>query len=259
MAKRKQYDLVGYVYDKYSKGSKFKDEEIIKIPGIIFDTLEGIDKFTANFSSFYDLSEYLGKKYESKTGFSIRITDNSGRFSYRSIIYNNPSLEEIIDKLKEDTITVVGKKRTVKLYTGSSMYFKNIWKNVEKKILEGDRDWLNQVFSGSWYLTLINQYFNRDPFDNLEDITILTLERAFKDYNVLRKYITYKDNSFVANLNVTTSSIPVETTIDREEVRTGNYVLEEDEHDKEEFFDEKELRMMAGDGDVPHNYRGRRI
>lgn len=265
MAKRKQYDLVGYVYDRCSKDNKFKEEEIIKIPGVLFDSLEDIDKFTANFSSLYDLSEYLGKNYENKTRFSIRISDNSERFSYRSVIYNNPSLSEVIDKLKEGTIIVAGKKRTVKLYTGSSTYFKDIWEIVEKKILEEDRDWFNQIFSGSWYLTLINQYFNRDPFEISPSITILDLERAFKDYGVLRKYLTFKENSVVSNLNVTTSNIPTETIIDKSEVKTGNYTDdiafddEEDDYDKEEFFDEKELGMMAGDGDVPFGFRGRRI
>ena len=263
MAKRKKYDLVGYVYDRYSKDNKFKEEEILKIPGILFDSLEDIDKFTASFPSFYELSNSLDDKYQKKTNFSIRIAVNNGRYSYRSVIYNNPSLSEVIDKLKEDTITVAGKKRTVKLYTGSSTYFKDVWKTVEKKILEEDRDWFSQVFSGNWYLTLINQYFNRDRFESTPSITILDLERAFKDYGVLRKYLTFKENSVVSNLNVPSSNIPVETTIDKKEVKTGNYtddiVLGDEEDDKEEFFDEKEIGMMAGDGDVPYKFTGRKI
>lgn len=265
MAKRKQYNLVGYVYDRYSKSNKFKEEEIIKMSGITFDTLEDIDKFTASFSSSYDLSIYLGKNYESKTGFSIRITDNNGRYSYRSVIYNNPSLSEVIDKLKEDTITVAGKKRTVKLYTGSSTYFKDVWKSVEKKILEEDRDWFSQVFSGNWYLTLTNQYFNRDRFESSPDISILDLERAFKDYGVLRKYLTFKGNSVVSNLNVTLSSIPIETTIGREEVKTGNYTDdialddEEDDYEPDDFaFLSPEERLEAygeGNEDIEEHRR----
>ena len=127
MSKRKQYDLVGYVYDRYSKGNRFKEEEIIKIPGVTFNSLEEIDRFSSRFPNSYDLSNYLDKKYLNKTGFSIRITDNNGRSSYRSIIYNIPELSSIIDNLKEDTITVSGKKRTVNLYTGSSKYFRDIW------------------------------------------------------------------------------------------------------------------------------------
>ena len=213
MAKRKQYDLVGYVYDKYNRFNKYLEEEIIKIPGVTFNSLEDIDRFTASFSSFYEFSNSLDDKYQKKTNFSIRITDNNGRYSYRSVIYNVPNLSEVIDKLKQGTIKVLGKKRTVNLYTGSSKYFRDIWKKVKKKILEEDRDWCSQVFSDSWYLTLINQYFNRDPFESSPDISILDLERAFKDYSVFRKYITYKDNSIVSNLNVTTSNIPTGTTI----------------------------------------------
>lgn len=264
MSKRKQYDLVGYVYDRYSKGNRFKEEEIIKIPGVTFNSLEEIDRFSSRFPNSYDLSNYLDKKYLNKTGFSIRITDNNGRSSYRSIIYNIPELSSIIDNLKEDTITVSGKKRTVNLYTGSSKYFRDIWDKVEKKILDEDREWFNNVFNGSWYLTLINQYFNRDRFEASPDISILDLERAFKDYSVLRKCITYKDNSIVSNLNVTTSNIPFETNLDKREVKTSNYTSDvpldkEEDDDKEEFFDDKELKMMAGEGDVPYNFRGRRL
>ena len=51
--------------------------------------------------------------------------------------------------------------------------------------------------------------------------------------------------------------------IDKKEVKTGNYtddiVLGDEEDDKEEFFDEKEIGMMAGDGDVPYKFTGRKI
>lgn len=265
MAKRKQYDLVGSVYDKYARGNKYREEEIIKIPGVTFNSLEDIDKFTASFSSFYEFSNSLDAKYQKKTNFSIRITDNNGRYSYRSVIYNVPNLSEVIDKLKQGTIKVLGKKRTVNLYTGSSEYFRDIWKKVEKKISDEDREWFNSVFSDSWYLTLINRYFNRDRLESSPDISILDLGRAFKDYSVFRKYITYKDNSIVSNLNVTTSNIPTETAIDKEEVKTGNYTsdisldAEEDSYDKEEFLDDDEIKTMVGDGDVPHNFGGRKI
>lgn len=274
MAKRKQYDLVGYVYDKYNRFNNFTEEEIIKIPGVTFNSLEDIDRFTASFSGFYEFSNSLDDKYQKKTRFSIRIADNNGRYSYRSVIYNNPSLSEVIDKLKEDTITVAGKKRTVKLYTGSSTYFKDVWKTVEKKILEEDRDWFSQVFSGNWYFTLINQYFNRDRFESTPSITILDLERAFKDYEVFRKYLTNKDKvnnksdkanneSTVSNVNVPSSTIPVKTSLGAIEDKLGSdisYVSSDEEKEEDEdvydpdeylFLSPEELEQMtAGPGNT---------
>ena len=267
MSKRKQYDLVGYIYDRYSKSNRFKEEEIIKIPGVTFNSLEEIDRFTAKFPSYYDLSNYLDKKYENKTGFSIRITDNNGRASYRSVIYNNPNLSELVDKLKQGTITVVGKKRAVNLYTGSSKYFRDIWAKVKKQIQKEDRDWLNQVFNNSWYLTLINQYLNRDPFESSPDISILDLERAFKDYGVLRKYITYKDNSIVSNLNVTTSDIPNETTLNKRKVKVETPTNNNPSNDNEDmdsgdyepdeyaFLEGEEIDTMSGgEGNIAAEY-----
>lgn len=273
VAKRKQYDLVGYVYDKYNRFNNFTEEEIIKIPGVTFNSLEDIDRFTASFSDFYEFSNSLDDKYQKKTRFSIRITKNNGNVTYRTVIYNNPDLIEIIDSLEENTFQTIRGVRTVKMYLGDNDLFGDAWDDVSNKILkskvnDADREWLFSVFGEkSSYTILINRYIKGDPFDSETDKTLLDLERDFREYEVFRKYLTNKDKvnnkSIVSNLNVPSSNIPVETTIDKKEVKTGNYtddiVLGDEEDDKEEFFDEKEIGMMAGDGDVPYKFTGRKI
>lgn len=293
MAKRKQYDLVGYVYDKYNRFNNFTEEEIIKIPGVTFNSLEDIDRFTASFSGFYEFSNSLDDKYQKKTRFSIRITKNNGNVTYRTVIYNNPDLIEIIDSLEENTFQTIRGVRTVKMYLGDNDLFVDAWDDVSNKILkskvnDADREWLFSVFGEkSSYTILINRYIKGDPFDSETDKILLDLERDFREYEVFRRYLTNKDKtnnnsdkanneldkennkSTVSNVNVPSSNIPVKTSLGVIEDKLGSdisYVSLDDEEDdynkeeyKEEFFEEGELGMMAGDGDVPHHFTGRKI
>ena len=293
MAKRKQYDLVGSVHDKYARGNKYKEEEIIKIPGVTFKSLEDIDRFTASFSGFYEFSNSLDDKYQKKTKFSIRITKNNGNVTYRTVIYNNPDLIEIIDYLEENTVQTIRGVRTVKMYLGNNDLFLDAWGDVSNKILkskvnDADREWLFSVFGEkSSYTILINRYIKGDSFDSETDKILLDLERDFREYEVFRRYLTNKDKtnnnsdeanneldkennkSTVSNVNVPSSNIPVKTSLGVIEDKLGSdisYVSLDDEEDdynkeeyKEEFFEEGELGMMAGDGDVPHHFTGRKI
>ena len=279
MAKRKQYDLVGSVHDKYARGNKYKEEEIIKIPGVTFKSLEDIDRFTASFSGFYEFSNSLDDKYQKKTKFSIRITKNNGNVTYRTVIYNNPDLIEIIDSLEENTVQTIRGVRTVKMYLGNNDLFLDAWGDVSNKILkskvnDADREWLFSVFGEkSSYTILINRYIKGDSFDSETDKILLDLERDFREYEVFRRYLTNKDKvknkSTVSNVNVPSSNIPVKTSLGVIEDKLGSdisYVSLDDEEDdynkeeyKEEFFEEGELGMMAGDGDVPHHFTGRKI
>ena len=260
MAKRKQYNLVGYVYDKYNRINKFTEEEIIKIPGVTFNSLEDIDRFTAGFSSFYELSNSLDDKYQKKTRFSIRITKDNENVTYRTVIYNNPDLIKIINSLKEDTVTTTRGVRTVKIYTGNNPLFIDAWLDVEKKILKQDKDWLYNVFGDkNSYTTLIDRYFNRDPFDTESDHLLLDLEQDFREYEVFRKYLTNKDKkNVISNVNVITSSVPVKTSLGVIEDKLGsdiNYVPLDDEEDDYEpddfaFLSPEEREEAYGEGNI---------
>ena len=203
----KHYDLVGSVYDKYARGNKYKEEEIIKIPGVTFNSLEDIDKFTAGLSSSYDLSSRLDDKYQGKNTFSIRVTNSNDNFYYKSIIYNTPDLIKIIDSLKKNLVYTTHGYRTIKIYNGNNPLFIDAWLDVEKKILEKDSEWLSGVFGeNSSYYTLINRYIKGDAFEN--DNLILELEDAFRDYEVFRKYLTNKDRkNIISNVNIKSSSV----------------------------------------------------
>lgn len=264
----KHYDLVGSVYDKHTK--KFQEEEIIKVPGVSLDSLDSIDKFTAAFDGTYDLSHSLDAKYQNKNIFSIRVTTDDGKTYYHSVIYNKPDLVKIASSLKTSKVRTTHAYRTVKLYTGNNDLFLDAWLDVEKKIIEKDREWLYRVFGEkNSYSTLINRYINGDTFDSESSSVLLELEDAFKEYEVFRKYLTNKDKNIVRNLNVPTSNVPSETTlepIERKYTGSINFISlddndeDEDRYDKEEFFDEDEIRMMSdGDENVPYHFTGRKI
>ena len=264
----KHYDLVGSVYVKYAKGNKYKEEEIIKIPGVTFKSLEDIDIFTAGLSSSYDLSSRLDDKYQEKNTFSIRVTNNDKSFYYKSIIYNNPDLIKIIETLKKDKFYTTHGYRTIKMYNGNNPLFLDAWLDVEKKIIEKDSEWLSRVFGeNSSYYTLINRYINGDVFDSETYEILSDLKESFREYDVFRKYLTNgrktTNKSKVSNVEVISSNIPVKTSLHNIEDKLGSNIsyipLDNDDYDKEEFFDDKEIEMMAGDGNIPHNFRGRRI
>ncbi len=264
----KHYDLVGSVYDKYARGNKYREEEIIKIPGVTFNSLEDIDKFTAGLSGSYDLSSRLDDKYQGKNTFSIRVTNNDKSFYYKSIIYNNPDLVKIASSLKKNTSYRVSGPRTVKMYLGNDELFIDAWSDVQNKILrskviEEDREWLYNVFGeNSRYTTLINRYIKGDPFDSETDIILLDLEQDFREYEVFRKYLTNKDKlknkSTVSNVRVTSSKVPVKTSLGVIEEKLGDdisYVSlddEEDDYEPDDFaFLSPEERVEAyGEGNI---------
>lgn len=245
----KHYDLVGSVYDKYAKGNKYKEEEIIKIPGVTFNSLEDIDKFTAGLTGAYDLSNRLDGKYQEKNTFSIRVTNNDKSFYYKSIIYNNPDLIKIIESLKRDLVYTTHGYRTNKMYNGNNPLFLDAWLDVEKKIIEKDSEWLSRVFGeNSSYYTLINRYIKGDPFEN--GYLILELEEAFRNYEVFRKYLTNKDKkNIISNVNVTSSNIPVKTNLDIIEKKLGSdisYVpLDSDDDEDEDVYDPDEYLTLS--------------
>ena len=245
----KHYDLVGSVYDKYAKGNKYKEEEIIKIPGVTFDSLEDIDKFTVGLTGAYDLSNRLDDKYQEKNTFSIRVTNNDKSFYYKSIIYNNPDLIKIIESLKKDSVYTTHGYRTIKMYNGNNPLFLDAWLDVEKKIIEKDSEWLSRVFGeNSSYYTLINRYIKGDPFENGD--LILELEEAFRNYEVFRKYLTNKDKkNIISNVNVTSSNIPVKNNLDAIEDKLGSdisYVpLDSDDDEDEDVYDPDEYLTLS--------------
>ncbi len=245
----KHYDLVGSVYDKYAKGNKYKEEEIIKIPGVTFNSLEDIDKFTAGLTGAYDLSNRLDDKYQEKNTFSIRVNNNDKSFYYKSIIYNNPDLIKIIESLKRDSVYTTHGYRTNKMYNGNNPLFLDAWLDVEKKIIEKDSEWLSRVFGeNSSYYTLINRYIKGDPFEN--GYLILELEEAFRNYEVFRKYLTNKDKkNIISNVNVTSSNIPVKTNLDVIEDKLGSdisYVpLDSDDDEDEDVYDPDEYLTLS--------------
>lgn len=273
----KHYDLVGSIYDKYAKDNKYKEEEIIKIPGVSFKSIEDIDKFTAGLIDLDELKVVIDKKYQNKTLFSIRVTTTDEKVYYKSIIYNNPSLIEIANFLKVNTIYGVNGPRTVKMYLGKNDLFMNAWSDVEKKIHKSkttyeDREWLYSVFGEkSRYTAFINRYINGDAFDSETDKMLLDLERGFRDYEVFREYLTNKDKvekkSKVSNVKVNPYNFSFKANLGVIKERLDDdisYVpLDDEENDYEPddfvFLTEEEREEAYGEGNIDIEEHRRRI
>ncbi len=267
----KHYDLVGSVYDKYARGNKYKEEEIIKIPGLTFNSLEDIDKFTATLTGSFDLSNHLDSKYQRKNHFSIRVTTNENYY-YKSIIYNNPDLVEIISSLSKNVIYTPRGYRTVKLYNGNNSLFTDAWFDVEDKIIKKDSEWLARVFGeNNSYNLLINRYINGDIFEN--NNLLLELQDAFREYEVFRKYLTDKDKakSRASNIKVNSFKTSSKTSFNviKEKLGSTNYIslddefaLEEDDYEPDDFaFFSPEERLKAygeGNEDIEEHRRKRK-
>mgnify|MGYP001625663558 CR=1 FL=1 len=251
MAKRKQYDLVGYVYDNYNKINKYTEEEIIKIPGVTFKSLEDVDKFTAGFKGFYELSSSLDERYQNKTDFSIRVSKDDEHFYYQSVIYNNPYLVDIVNSLEYDKINTPSGTRTVKMYIGNNDLFRDAWNDVKNKILKKNEEWLYGVFGEkSSYTTLINRYIKGDTLDSETNQLLADLSKAFREYKVFRKYLTNKDKvnnkSIVSNINVALSNIPVKTDIKKEKPSNdSSYIPIDDKDEYEDVYDPDEYAFLS--------------
>ena len=251
MAKRKQYDLVGYVYDNYNKINKYTEEEIIKIPGVTFKSLEDVDKFTAGFKGFYELSSSLDERYQNKTDFSIRVSKDDEHFYYQSVIYNNPDLVDIVNSLESDKINTPSGTRTVKMYLWNNDLFRDAWNDVKNKILKKNEEWLYGVFGEkSSYTTLINRYIKGDTLDSETNQLLADLSKAFREYKVFRKYLTNKDKvnnkSIVSNINVALSNIPVKTDIKKEKPSNdSSYIPIDDKDEYEDVYDPDEYAFLS--------------
>lgn len=273
----KHYDLVGSVYDKYAKGNKYKEEEIIKIPGVALKSLEDIDKFTAGLIGPEELKSKIDKKYQNKSTFAIRVTTDNEKFYYKSIIYNNPNLVKIASSLKQNTVYRASGPRTIKMYLGTDDLFMDAWGEVLNKIINSkvndeDREWLYSVFGEkSRYTTSINRYIKGDPYDSETDKTLLDLEQDFREYEVFRKYLTNKDKAknktTISNVKVTSSNIPLKTSLDVIEEKLGSdisYVSlddEDDDYEPDDFAflspEEREKAYGEGNEDIEEHRRRR--
>lgn len=255
-----KYDIVGSFYDRYAKGNKYKKEELIKIPGVTFNSLKDIDSFTASMTKF-SFEEMVRDDYNDKNHFSIRVTDSKDKTFYRSIIFGNKELVELISSIKKKTIKSPNGPRTIDYITGNNKLLSDLWYEVEKLVESKDMNIINNTFDNN-YAFIIRRYIESDTNESTEDYAMI--REWFREYNVFRKYLTNKDKYFVSNINIKPSNYVKPMEIKSSNTGYMSYIKDREkdyalEDDKEEFFDEKEIGMMAGDGDVPHHFTGRKI
>ena len=264
-----KYDLVGSNYDRYSKGNKYKNEVVIKVPGVNLTTLEEIDDFTAGYASFRELSQNLPSIYQTKNTISIRGNAKNGYYFYKSVIYNNEPLKEIIRSLTSATISTPTGYRSIKKITSNNQLFQDSFANLKKLIAAQRIEALNSIFGEkSDFVFLLNRYFSSAK----EEDAILTeereLEENFRNYEVFRKFLTNKSKILVTNLDINSKKNLAESNFSLKKKAKGNSVYigiisiddEDDDYDPDEFafYSDEEIAIMAGgEGNVPKGYRKR--
>lgn len=255
------YELVSYVYDKNDKYNRYKEVVPVKIDGVSFKSVEDIDKYTASFADSDSLSSSLDEKFQNKKNFSIRITKNDGTSYYRSVIYNKPGLIDIINSLDKKPELTINGYRTIKKITLLNSTFADAWKEVEKRILKKDMGWLCNVFGkNDNYITLISRYVDGDYFDSETNSLMADLAKTFKDYEVFRKYLIYKDKpykdkSLIDRLNFN-GHVPSNSSLKRESpiyVSSVSTVFYDDDSngydpDDEAFLSPEEKEAAYGSG-----------
>lgn len=254
-----KYDIVGSCYDRYAKGNKYREEEVIKIPGVTFNSLKDIDKFTAS-TTKSDFEIMIKDNYKYKNHFSIRVTNNDGRSFYRTIIFNNKELVDLINSIRKKTIKSPNGPRTVDYITGNNKLLSDLWKDVEELVETKDVGAVNSTFDDN-YAFIIRRYIESDSSEVSDDYTMI--KDWFREYNVFRKYLTGKDKSFVSNMNVRNSNYerPMEVNtsdvVYRPNDSTNDYGNDKEEgiiyyddgtyKEDEEFLEEGELEEAYGD------------
>ena len=262
-----KYNLVGSDYDRYSKGNKYKNEVIIKVPGVSLTTLEDIDYFTAGCASFRELSQHLPAIYQNKNTISIRGNTKNGYYFYKSVIYNNEPLREIIRSLVSVNISTPAGYRSFKKITSNNLLFQNSFADLKKLIADKNKEALNSIFGEkSDFAFLLNRHFSSAK----EEDAILTeereLEENFRNYEVFRNFLLNKSKILVTNLDINSKKNLAESNFSLKKKENIVYTStisvdsKDDDYDPDEFafYSDEEIAMMAGgEGNVPKGYRKR--
>ena len=233
-----KYDIVGSYYDKYAKGNKYREEEVIKIPGVTFNSLKDIDRFTASTTKI-DFENMIKDNYKYKNHFSIRVTNSDGRSFYRTIIFDNKELVDLINSIKKKKLMSPNGPRTVDYITGNNELLSNLWKDVEDLVKTKNVEAVNSTFDDN-YAFIIRRYIESDTNESTEDY--IMIRDWFREYNVFRKYLTGKTKSFVSNMNVRNSNY--ERSM---EVNTSDVVYRSHKYSEDDYDDDKEEGIIYYD------------
>ena len=259
-----KYNLVGSYYDKYSREHKYKSEEIIKIPNQDLTTLESIDYVTAGYSSFTTFSASLVPSYQDKNIFSIRGMTSKGEYFYKSVIYDNKPLQEVIESIKSKTIYTINGYRSIKRITANTAFFTSNFDEFKTLVTNKNEEALKTIFGEkSDFSFFLHQYLSSAKEEDAIIEEDRALEENFRNYEVFRRFLTNKGKIHCQNLKVRES---VSKLNNYKNVSTPNIVIpfvtsttdsSLDEYDPDEyaFYDEKEMEMMAGG---EGNFYGRR-
>lgn len=252
----KHYELVAYNYDKFARGDKYKEQIALNIPGIKFDGIEDIDRFTAGIT-YMEFIKYVKDIAGDRSNFSIRINDEKGNTNYRKIIFDNKELLPIINSIEKKTIYTALGYRTLKVITNRNDYFNKQFSIIENAVLNRKTEYFSSIFKNNNPLGFLLERFSNSPYDEAYNIeTISEMKIAFADYKTFRKFIVgydkYKHDTYTGTtkqeigdvLDKKEPSKMLGSNIKENEPFKNPYMKDADL--QEEFLDDNELFEMSG-------------
>ena len=253
----KYYELVGSVYT----WGKYQDQEVVKLDNISLKTIEDIDKFTSLYPDAFAISNKLGEKYQNKNHYSIRVTNNKGTVYYQRVIYDIKDLDNIISKLKKNTIYTINGYRNVKLVPTNNVLFAKSFQELEDLINNKDIERIEELFNkDSKFTFLVKRFIESNSYEEQDYEALQNIELNFQNYEVFRKYLANKSKKKISNLKVK-KNLDTNYSLKKEPSKGFGYnVAAPDETVYEEFFEEDEIaEMVGGDIDAVPLHKGHRI
>ncbi len=186
------YELVGSIYNKYAKGNKYQEEEVVKIDGIALDSLEAIDRFTAP-ENLYTISKKLPIEYQDKNQFAIRCSTNDHTVYYQRVIFNQPELVEVIDQLqKKMALTSTGYKN-LKLVPVAMPLVQRTLKPIEQAVTDRNLGNLSLLLPDegdfAWH---VRRYLNADSSEASYGLGMTELMQEARHYSNFRKILVHQ-------------------------------------------------------------------
>ena len=253
----KYYELVGSVYI----WGKYQDQEVVKLDNVSLKTIEDIDKFTSLYPDAFAISNKLGEKYQNKNHYSIRVTNNKGTVYYQRVIYDIKDLDNIISKLKKNTIYTINGYRNVKLVPTNNVLFAKSFQELEDLINNKDIERIEELFNkDSKFTFLVKRFIESNSYEEQDYEALQNIELNFQNYEVFRKYLANKSKKKISNLKVK-KNLDTDYSLKKEPSKGFGYnVAGSEETVYEEFFEEDEIaEMVGGDIDAVPLHKGHRI
>ncbi len=251
MAKNKKtYELVKYNYTP-NKEKKYSSEQSINLNnnGPYF-SLEELDMDTCQYS-LRSLIEHFSKGRNEKIGFAVKVTKEDQSY-YLPAMFDAPFMQDIISKLKTNTINTISGKRTIKQVPAVPLV-QNIWWKLRNLIEQKEAKDLKSIFGNSNFSYRLYSFMQNDYTSTMDkEDALYMIYQEFLGYETFRgAFVKMRDQRAklpVTNLEINTKRFVGTDNYDKyykAQARANHYnTISEPVDGHEEFLSPEEYRNM---------------